>query len=522
MRVVNVRFTLDGADLSRQVARDLPVEALPAVAAAQATVLGSGSLTTTLPLDATADGLVELVVAPDLRSTLAQSASALASLPERSVEQRAALLMASAALARGGPSGGEDWAARARQAAAELAGARNADGGWGWWPDTPSRPFISAFAVESQIFAHESVDGVTPPDPAALGYLSRAGGDMGPDGQAYLLYVRSRAGVDTSSAAAALDPNTLGPDGLAYLAQALPASAASEAIDLMLAAASRAVPPGTASPVIAWPRGGSVDIPGGPVDVAAAAVQALRALRPLAPERAAAERGLLIGWGADGWPGAFAAARVAAAFPEQTPESGGPRALQLGAAVLLDRAQPLTSTLRLQAPAAALSAGATLQVTADGSTRYLVAARIAAQHPHPAASPTGIRLYQEYLDPLSGAPIDPSSLRVGQQVALRVTLISARPILQGDLIVALPSAFRLLELSPHPPFSHVHARDDAGRSLRVAVTDLTPGVYTLRVRLQAGSAGVYRAPGARLLLGQLGLPPALAPDAPLLTVGGAP
>ncbi|NNJ08897.1 hypothetical protein EKD04_000995 [Chloroflexales bacterium ZM16-3] len=516
VRVVNLRYTVDGTDLSELLSRDLTVEAVVPAAGQEITLVGSGNVTTTLPLAAPAEGDVVIVIAPGVWATLADSANSLAALSDRSVEQRAGLLMISAALARSAPvAGGEDWAAMARQAADDLAAAQNADGGWGWWPGTPSQPFISAFAVEAQQFAHGSVDGVAAPSPRALGYLASAGDNLDPNTRAYLLYVRSRAGAGDAAVANALISAELDADGLAYLAQTLPASAAASLLDRLLRVADRA------PEEITWAADGPSAMPRSQATVSAAAVQSLRVVRPLAAERAAAERGLLTRWRGDGWPGAFAAARVAVALQNQTPATGGPLAVQLGAAVLLDRAEPITSTIRLQAPATAASEGVALQVIADGTTSYLVAARAVGQRPTGTAdSPAQISLYQEYLDPLSGAQITPAELHEDQLVALQVTVISARPIVRGSLEIALPATLQPIDLEVHPPFIHANALDAATRSLRIEAADLSPGVYTVRVLARAVAVGEFVAPAARLLLDEVGLPPAVAPASPILTVSG--
>jgi alpha-2-macroglobulin len=512
--VVNLRYTADGPGLSEQLARDLAVESAALASAQEATLLGSGDIRAALPLTVSAGGEISLAVAPGVWATLAESAGELAAVPDAGVEQRAGLLLISAALSRAAPAaGGADWGSLARHAADDLAAAQNADGGWGWWPGTPSRPFVSAFAVEAQQFAHDAVAGLPAPGRPALDYLAGAGAGLSPDARAYLLYVRSSAGAGDPAAAGALVESDLSADGLAYLAQALPAEAASGLIDRLLAIGA------SAPQEITWVSGGPADMPQSQAAITAAAVQALHVARPLAVERAAAERGLLTRWGVDGWPGAFAAARVAAALRNQPAATGGPRAVQLGAAVLLDRPDPISATVRLQAPAPAAGAALALRVSAAGADSYLVAARAAAPEPAGAAeSPAQISLYQEYLDPLSGAPIQPADLGEGQLVTLRVTLISARPILRGSLESALPAALQPIELAIRPPFIRAAALDPATRTLRVEAADMAPGVYTVRVVARAVAVGEFVAPGARLRLDESGLPPAAAPASPPLTV----
>ncbi len=133
--------------------------------------------------------------------------------------------------------------------------------------------------------------------------------------------------------------------------------------------------------------------------------------------------------------------------------------------------------------------------------------------------PTQISLYQEYLDPQSNTPIGPAALRVGQLIALRVTLISARPILQGSLEIVLPSGLQPITLGLRPPFAYAGPISPAARSLRVEAAEIPPGVYSLRVVARVAAVGEFDAPGTRLLRDGEDLPPVVAPSSPSMIVG---
>ncbi len=142
----------------------------------------------------------------------------------------------------------------------------------------------------------------------------------------------------------------------------------------------------------------------------------------------------------------------------------------------------------------------------------------------PADEPTGsapaqISMYQEYLDPLSGARINPDALHVGQIIALRVTLISTRPLLGSSLEIGLPSTFQPITLRLPAPFVHAGPISPAARSLYVKATTIASGVYTLSVTGRIANAGEFRAPGTRLILDEDSLPPVVAAPSPALTVG---
>ncbi len=138
------------------------------------------------------------------------------------------------------------------------------------------------------------------------------------------------------------------------------------------------------------------------------------------------------------------------------------------------------------------------------------------------AGGAAISLYQEYLDPLSGAWINPDTLQVGQIIALRVMLINARPHLRGSVEIALPSALQPIALDLPAPFIHAEPIRPSARSLRVEVATISPGVYTLSVTARVATIGTFRSPGARLILDEAGLPPVVAAPSPALTVGSGP
>jgi hypothetical protein len=354
---------------------------------------------------------------------------------------------------------------------------------------TPARPFISAFAVEAQLAA---ADLGAPPSRSALAYLARAGAGLDPDAQAYLLYVRARASSGDLAAARALLGADLRPDGLAYLAQALPPAEAGPAIDRLLALADRD------AGRVSWQPPGPAGLPRGPAAVNAAALQALRVVRPLAPELLAGTQTLLALWGVDGWPSPFDAARVAAALPAPVPsDPAGPLRVTLGDRAILTRSAPISTTQRLQLPADALRPGALLRVESLGDATYLVALRAPAAQQPGATRPI---LEQAYIDPQGGAPIDPAALRLGQLIGLRITLIADRPILRATLVVELPAALQPIELGLRPPFIHAPALPAGPQRLTLDAAEIAPGVYTLTIITRVSAVGQFRAPPPRLIL----------------------
>ena len=131
----------------------------------------------------------------------------------------------------------------------------------------------------------------------------------------------------------------------------------------------------------------------------------------------------------------------------------------------------------------------------------------------------GATISQEYLDPLSGARINPDTLHVGQIIALRVMVINARPHLRGSVEIALPSTLQPIALELPAPFIHAEPIRPSARSLRVEAATISPGVYTLSVTARVATIGTFRAPGARLILDEAGMPSVVAAPSPALIVG---
>lgn len=464
-----VRFRVSGAGIGEE--RALPVRVLhsppPEVAAdAGATLIGSGPLSATLELSPTAD--LVIAVAPGLRATLLESAAALLAQERRTLDDEASLLLIAAGLARTAPADErERWAQISIETGARLRAAQNRDGGWGWWPQAPSEPWVSAVALEA-LAAERDLAVERPPPPArAIGYLTRMLPGAAPDLQAQIAYALARAGGAPDTAA--IPRGELSPLGLAYLGLADPAANGSGADSGITQPQDRAV-------------------------LAALTLQLIRE-RGQAAAAQTAERALMQRWQVAGWPGAFAAARVAAALATGAPaDLGGPRRILFETMPVASG--PVSGTLRLRLTAAQHAqiggSGRVLRVEADGGARYLLAYQLAASE-----LPATPSLVARYRDVASGAERDPDTLRLGETVVLELTLIQTRALGRADLQIALPAGLLIQSVQAHAPL-RTRLADPAGRSLLLSAAPLPPGVYTMRITAEVVAVGRFGAPPARL------------------------
>lgn len=502
-----LRYRVQADDIDELVERQVMVlgEADPLVFTGE-TLAGTGDLRAEVGAIGAGVGL-EVALAPNLRAAVASAAAELAARDERDVEQRAALLLISAGLAREGPADQRArWRDLATQAWDELAAAQNPDGGWGWWPGSPSDPFVSAFAIEAQAAGRAALGSTAQISLRGIGHLERAAATAEPELRAYIVYALARAGrADILDLATPLLGADLSPDGLAYLAASLPASRAAPTLERLISLANSDDPDG-----FLWQAHDTAPLPRTPLAVSAAATQVLRARMPSAAVLPAAERSLYRAWGVDGWPSAYETARVAAALlPGSGSEPAAPHRLLLDERAL--HTGPISTTLRLSLAPDQIAPGASLAVEAPADSRYLLA--YAAPADPPAATPERPLLQVRYLNPQSGANIDPDRLQVGQLIALEVTLVSPHPLLRADLLIDLPAGLELLATTSPEPFGYQRS-DAAGRQVELGAARLPAGVYSARIVARVTGAGSFEAAPPRLI-SRLSSDPPASGDEPL-------
>jgi uncharacterized protein YfaS (alpha-2-macroglobulin family) len=127
----------------------------------------------------------------------------------------------------------------------------------------------------------------------------------------------------------------------------------------------------------------------------------------------------------------------------------------------------------------------------------------------PAATPApiaaGVGLLREYLDPLTGRPLDIAQLRAGQLVRVRLTIVNTQDRRAVAIDEPLPSGFAIAE-SAGASFARV---DRAIGLLRLASDQLAPGIYQYSYLLRAAAVGRYSAVAATARL----------PDSQIIGVG---
>ncbi|MCS6881054.1 MAG: Ig-like domain-containing protein [Oscillochloridaceae bacterium] len=491
--------------------RRIPIETASAPTLNGVTIPAVGPLDVTVERPATTDLLV-VAIAPGVRAALEDQAERLAALTPRSVDEEACLALIAARLAR--EARGPERVRRAvllREALRDLEAAQNEDGGWGWWPASPSRPFVTALVLEAQAAAYEALGDNRSPNRQAITYLSRAAPAADPDTRAYVAYALARAWHTDPGTLALLD-EALSADGLAFLSLALPPEQAAPALDRLQALARRETTTAGQPDLVRWTADRPSGLPGGSVAVTAAAVQALRAGRPGASELPGAEWTLLAAWGIEGWPSPWDAARVAAALPTEAATAAGPRRVLLDGAPLLGDGAPITTTLRASSTPA--TPAPILRVEAGAAARYLVAYGVPRRTTDSAGQPA---LYLELADPATGAPLSDASLRPGQIVALRLTLVTARPLSRARVVVPLPAGLETLPGAPRSPLRQTAVFAEGRITLEAA--DLAPGVYNETIIARAIASGTYGASPARVTPVFAPELTAIAPAGVTITVG---
>lgn len=503
-----LRLSLSSADLHEQQSYNIPISSPSAAGHNSSTRSGSGTLSLSLPPSGDPSAPLRIAIAPGAHAALADQAERLAARTTASVEEDAALAIIAARLASS--SSGEaraTWEELARSSLNALDAAQGSDGGWGWWPHSPSQPFVTAFVLEAQLTARAILNDSRPASLRAIAYVGRVAASSDPNTQAYLAYVRTLAGHGDPGATA-LDTSELEADGLAFLAMSLPANQAAALREQLIA---------TATPLdgmLHWQSETASLMPRTSTSLSAAAMQALRHHNQAAPQLPAIEQSLLNAWAPYGWASPYEAARVALALPLRSPTaSSGPTRLQLGSTNLLTSAEPITSTQHFTLPATTVSKTAQLQSSARGSATHL----ISASYPSlPTPAPGQFALTQSLIEPSSGAPLDPKQLHLGQRIGLRITIIVAQPTPRASLTLNLPAGLSPLPTSAAPPF-HMLEYNQAGQ-ISIGIAPLPPGIYSHTISTRATTAGHFNAPPTLLNLPYSPQPASASPEGLQITI----
>lgn len=432
---------------------------------------------------------LSIAVAPSEAALARDAAERLAVLPQRDLLDQAGLMILSATVSDTGT-----LSATVRD---RLIAAQNVDGGWGRWSGSPSEAFVTIAALDALATAGDT--GASVADErlargtlALRALLARPGvpATLRALGQSVL--ARYRQADEATIRALAGEP-MLSAEGLAALLLARPPDNIRDRqlLDRLTALARREPGNAPGQDRVAWraaPDG--MDISSEPAATALAALALHRAgegdnLLPAARRRLATVA-------FDDSASGYLQARVITALrmlgPEQPAEERF--AITFNGVELVHegtRTAPITSTRRLTVPAAQLRATNQLTITATGGSVF------AAYHLHAApAGPRndGISILREYLDPVSGQPLDTAALRPGQLVQVRLTVVVDRPRRLLAIEEPLPGGMALVSVGTGAFESAVVMGD----RLTLGSGQLAAGVYQHNYLLRATLPGNYTAP----------------------------
>ncbi|MDW8213272.1 MAG: hypothetical protein RMJ55_06935, partial [Roseiflexaceae bacterium] len=441
-----------------------------------------------LPGDKPAEwGWLDLVVAPSLPALALEQVRALAAQTDRRALEDAAIILMAASLAEAGPE--------TQAAITHLTGSQASDGGWAWQSSGRSNPAIVAIALEALASAKEA--GFTLPDESLERATSLAtrlarDPDVPLETRVCLSSALTRLGVAESSLPRGWDEEELDVHGLACRLLMLPPNQArvNPALPRLISLAQRA------NATAWWRTPSGSALPYDDTATTALAVQAIHHASPRHPLAIDAARWLIARMMPAGWGDALTTARVVQALrvvmPEDTPATialtfngapvappGAPDALLRLVPIPLKDLRPTNTLVVTSSSAAAL---VTWQVTHAAS----------ASQPSESAG-----LLREYLDPRTGALIDPTGLRPGQLVQVRLTIAAFHERRFVSVRDAFPAGFTLVDTGASSIFDHINVFYDR---IEFAAATLAPGIHQHTYLMRASTPGTYAAPSPELIL----------------------
>lgn len=467
--------------------------ALPVLPPAQTVISAGGALVTdrfetdiAIPGDSPVEwGWLDVAVAPSLKALALEQVRILAMQSDRHALDDAAILSMAALLT--------DARLETRRAIDHLAGLQADDGGWAWRSSGRTDPAIVALVIEALADAKEA--GVTLPDESlarATNLAIRLARDPDVALETRVCLSSALVRLESASLLRAWDDGELNVHGLACYLLMLPPDQArvSPALPRLISLAQHAnatawwqTPPGSAFPF-------------DDAATTALAVQAIHHASPRHPLTTDAARWLIAGMTPAGWGDALTTARVVQALRASLPaDTSATVTITLnGAPVTLPDAPD--AMLRLvPIPIADLRPTNTLVVTSSGAP-----ALVAWQTTHAARTPQpsdGAGLLREYLDPHTGALIDPVGLRPGQLVQVRLTFAVFHERRFVTVQDALPAGFTIVDTGASSTFDQISAFDDR---IELIAAILAPGIYQHTYLVRASVSGSYAAPSPELIL----------------------
>jgi uncharacterized protein YfaS (alpha-2-macroglobulin family) len=401
------------------------------------------------------------------------------------------------------------------------------DGGWGWWRDDTSQPYLSAYALFGLLEARRagfSVDqGVVDRGTTYLrSWLNSDPGAYGLETRAFVLYVLGEAGAREPSRASALFDRRadLGPTGMAYLAQTLAGLDASDTRvgGLIAELTSAAIVSATGSHWETPDQATRGWIMATDVRSTAGVLDALVRLRPDHPLVTSTVRWLMAARLNDGnWASTHDVAMSLLALTDYLSASGelqGSFEWQVGLNGptrmhgKVDDATSRLSSRQFTLPVPELSVGLNhvdlLRSVGSGRLYYSLQLKTFSQAEDMPFSSNGFTVAREYLSP-DGGPL--GEVHIGDLVQVKLTLLA--PGALHDVVIedplpaglepldtrlkttstAVADAVRSARAPGWQPWTHVDVRSDR---LAVFATYLNRGAYQYVYLARATLPGEFR------------------------------
>ena len=111
-----------------------------------------------------------------------------------------------------------------------------------------------------------------------------------------------------------------------------------------------------------------------------------------------------------------------------------------------------------------------------------------------AARTGGIALIRDYLDPLTGQPLDLAQLRAGQLMRTRLTIVINEPRRAIEITDTLPGNAVLISVGPGTDFANT---DFADEQIALTAAALEPGIYQYSYMSRVVAGGRYSVPAPR-------------------------
>ncbi|MDW8147520.1 MAG: MG2 domain-containing protein [Roseiflexaceae bacterium] len=432
-------------------------------------------------------GWLDIAIAPSLKALALDRVRALAAQTDRRALEDAAIILVAASLAEAGPE--------TRAAITHLTGSQASDGGWAWQSGGRSNPAIVAIALEALASAKEA--GFTLPDESleratTLATRLARDPDVPLETRVCLSHALARLGVAELSLSHGWDESELDVLGLACRLLMLPPDQARvhPALPRLISLAQRAkadawwrTPPGSAFPY-------------DDTATTALVVQAIHYASPRHPLVTDAARWLIARMTPTGWGDALTTARVVQALRIAMPENTSATvALTFNGAPVTLPNTPDAMLRLVPIPLGDLRPTNTLVVTSSNAP-----ALVAWQVTRAVSAPQtleGVGLLREYLDPHTGALIDPTGLRPGQLVQVRLTIAAFHERRFVSVHDPFPAGFALVDPGVSSIFDHIDAFNDR---VELTAATLAPGIYQHTYLMRASVPGAYAAPPPELIL----------------------